>query len=169
MFAFVVTVEAFPVTLPTIGAVTVKPVNVPTLVNDEFTTFDANVFPVTVPAGAITALVVTPVTNPFPFVVNEGIAVEEPNVPTLPLTVANVVAFPNDDTSPVKFALVVTVAAFPVTLPTIGAVTVKPVNVPTLVNDEFTTFDASVVFVNVFASAVTVIGAVPLNETPLIN
>jgi hypothetical protein len=34
-------------------------------------------------------------------------------------------------TSPVKLALVVTVAAFPVTEPLIGAVTVKPVSVPT--------------------------------------
>ena len=54
-------------------------------------------------------------------------------VNTLPSTAAlvMVVALPVEVTSPVKFAFVVTVAALPVTLPAIGLVTVKPVNVPT--------------------------------------
>ena len=45
------------------------------------------------------------------------------------------VALPTLVTSPVKFALVVTDPAVPVMLPLIGAVTVKPVKVPTLVID----------------------------------
>ena len=70
-------------------------------------------------------------------------------------------------------ASLVAVPALPVTLPTIGLVTVKPVNVPTLVSDEFTTFAANVVPVKVLASAVTVAvppnaTAVPLMVTPLL-
>ena len=46
-----------------------------------------------------------------------------------PLAIA--VALPTLVTGPVKLALVVTVAALPVMLPAMGAVTVNPVNVPT--------------------------------------
>ena len=40
---------------------------------------------------------------------------------------------------PVKLAFVVTVAALPVTLPVIGFITVRSVNVPTEVKEELTT------------------------------
>ena len=90
-----VTLAAFPVTLPDIGLVTVKFVNVPTLVNEEFNTVALRVLPDSVPAGAITAFVDTDVINPFPFVVIVGIAVDEPKAPAFELTVANVnVALP---------------------------------------------------------------------------
>jgi len=45
---------------------------------------------------------------------------------------------------------------------------VNPVSVPTDVSDEDTTFEARVVPVSVPAAAVTVISALPLNDTPLI-
>jgi hypothetical protein len=61
----------------------------------------------------------------------------------------------------------VTVAAFPVTEPEIGLVTVKLVSVPTDVRDELRMFAANVVPVRVPAVAVTVISAEPLNDTPL--
>ena len=131
---------ALPVTLPLIGVVTVKPVNVPTLVNDELTTFDARVVPVKADASVTAVIVIF----------------EVPSKDT-PLIV-------------LAFCKAVAVAAFPVTLPLIGAVTVKPVNVPTLVNDELTTLEASVVPVNAEASAtaVIVIFDVPSKDTPLI-
>ena len=45
-----------PVILPEIGFVTVKLPKVPTLVNDEANTFDANVAPVNAPASTVTVL-----------------------------------------------------------------------------------------------------------------
>lgn len=56
------------------------------------TTFEAKVVPVSVPAGAITALPPAAVTSPLPFTVMLGIDVEDPKDPTLELTVAKVVA-----------------------------------------------------------------------------
>ena len=56
----------------------------------------------------------------------------------------------------------------PVILPEIGFVTVRLDKVPTLVRDELTTFELSVVPVNVPAADVTVIFPVPSNDTPLI-
>jgi hypothetical protein len=96
--------------------VAVNPANVPTLVNDEAKTFEANVPPVNVPAGATTAAVVMPVVKPLALIVITGIAVLPPVVPA-DATVANVVAFPVEVTSPVKLALVVTVDALPVKEP----------------------------------------------------
>jgi len=84
---------------------------VPTLVRDEETTFDANVVPVNVPAGATTEFVLAAVIRPLPFTVNEGIAVEEPKLPVFVFTVASVVAaVPLVVTSPLKFPLVIEVA-----------------------------------------------------------
>lgn len=48
--------------------------------------------PVKVPAGAMTAFVPAAVINPLPLTVKFGIAVEDPKDPTLPFTVARVVA-----------------------------------------------------------------------------
>lgn len=90
---------------------TVSAVSVPTLVSDDAVTPLAKVFPERVPAGAITTVVPTAVVSPFALTVKTGIAVEEPNEPTFPLTVASVVAFPLLVTSPVKLAFVVTVPA----------------------------------------------------------
>src|ERR1035437_8912924 len=70
---------------------TVREVSVPRDVNDEPTTFEASAVPVSVPAGAITTAVPATVMRPLPFTVNVGIAVDEPNEPTFPLTVARVV------------------------------------------------------------------------------
>jgi hypothetical protein len=78
------------------------------------------------------------------------------------------VTLPTEVISPVLFALAVTVAALPVIDPEIGAVTVSPDNVPTLVREDETTVDFKVVPVKVLASAVTVIGALPSKLTPLI-
>ena len=63
---------------------------VPTEVSEELTTFAARVVPVSVPAGAMTALVEAAVMRPLAFIVNVGIAVEDPKVPTFPLTVERV-------------------------------------------------------------------------------
>ncbi len=99
--AAAVTMAALPVTLPLIGAVTVKPVRVPTLVNDEFTTFDARVVPVNAEASATAVIVIFDVPSK--------------DTPLIVLAVCNAVAVP----------------ALPVTLPLIGAVTVRPDKVPT--------------------------------------
>ncbi len=56
----------------------------------------------------------------------------------------------------------------PVILPLIGLVTVNPVNVPTLVRDELTTFGASVVPVKVLALTNKVMSVVPLKDVPFI-
>lgn len=56
------------------------------------TTFEARVVPVSVPAGAITTFDEAAVIKPLALTVNVGIDVDEPNVPTLELTVAKVIA-----------------------------------------------------------------------------
>src|SRR5262245_30706087 len=96
---------------------TVKPepvaplVSVPTPVNDEPVTPDASVEPVSVPAGAITALLPAAVMRPLALTVKLGMAVEEPNEPVLPLTVASVVAsVPLVVRSPERSPLVTAVA-----------------------------------------------------------
>ena len=80
------------------------------------------------------------------------------------------VILPTLVTTPVKLALVVTVAALPIILPNIELVTVKFVNVPTLVKLEPVIVDFKVVPVKVPASAeaVIVISSLPSNATPLI-
>ena len=85
-----VKLPALPVTLPAIGFVTVKFPSAPTEVNDDPVTPAASVVPVNVPAGAITAAVLCAVTNPLPFVVSTGIAVDDPTEPEPLLTVAKV-------------------------------------------------------------------------------
>jgi hypothetical protein len=70
---------------------TVTDPSVPTDVSDEFVTPAAKVLPVSVPAGAITALVETAVIRPLPFTVKDGIAVDEPKEPVSLFTVARVV------------------------------------------------------------------------------
>ena len=96
-----VAVAALPVMLPAIGLVTVKLANVPTEVNDELNTLAASVAPVTVPASATAVMVM--------------LEVPSNGWPLIFLGVAKAVA----------------VAALPVTLPVIGAVTVSPLKVPT--------------------------------------
>ena len=73
-----------------IAASQVPEVTVPRPVSEELTTFEASVLPVSVPAGAITALLDVLVTRPFAFTVTLGIAVELPTVPGAELTVASV-------------------------------------------------------------------------------
>ena len=63
---------------------------VPNDVRDEVTTFEANAVPVSVPAGAMTGVVVAAVAKPLPLSVMTGIAVDEPIAPVLELTVARV-------------------------------------------------------------------------------
>ena len=96
-----VAVAALPVMLPAIGLVTVSPVKVPTEVRDEFSMVGFNVVPDRVLASAAAVMVI--------------FAEPSNGTPLLFLGVASFVA----------------VAEFPVTLPTIGLVTVRPVNVPT--------------------------------------
>jgi hypothetical protein len=67
------------------------PARAPTVVIDDVTTLAASVVPVSVPAGAMTADDAAAVIRPLPLTVKLGIAVDEPNDPTLALTVANVV------------------------------------------------------------------------------
>ena len=86
-------------------------------------TVPLSVVPERDPAGAITTLVPAAVIRPLPLTVKLGIAVDEPNDPVLPLTVARTVAFPVEVTSPVRLALVVTVAALPLIDPWIVFVT----------------------------------------------
>ena len=100
-FPAVVAVPAFPVTLPVIGLVTVKFAKVPTEVSEEERTFEASVAPVKVVASATAVMVILPVPSN--------------GTPLMFLAVASLVA----------------VAALPVTLPAIGAVTVSPLKVPT--------------------------------------
>jgi len=96
-----VAVAALPVTLPEIGAVTVRLPSVPTEVKDEESTLAASVLPVKVPAAAVAVMLM------FEVPLKE--------TPLIVLGVAKAVA----------------VAALPVTLPEIGAVTVSPLKVPT--------------------------------------
>ena len=98
-----VAVAALPVMLPEIGAVTVRFVRVPTEVKDEESTLAARVAPVKVPASAMAEAVM--------------LMLEVPSKAT-PLIVLGI-------------ARAVAVAALPVTLPEIGAVTVSPLKVPT--------------------------------------
>ena len=66
-----------------VPAVAVKFAIVPSEVSDDAVTPDANVAPVSVLAGAITAAVVIEVVRPFALIVTTGIAVEPPDVPAL--------------------------------------------------------------------------------------
>ena len=93
-----------------VPAVTDRLAIVPRLVSDEPVTPAAKVLPDSVPAGAMTAAVVMLVVKPLAFIVTTGIAVLEPVTPAV-ATVAKVVAFPTEVTSPVKLALVVTFPA----------------------------------------------------------
>lgn len=93
-----------------VPAVTTRLVIVPRLVSEEAVTPDASVAPDRVPAGAMTAAVVMLVVKPLALMVMTGIAVLDPVEPA-EATVASVVAFPTDVTSPVKLALVVTFPA----------------------------------------------------------
>jgi hypothetical protein len=110
--------------------VTVKLVNVPTLVKLLETTDAFNVVPVNVPAAAVTVMGVDP--SKF--------------TPLIDCGAASFVAVP----------------ALPVTDPVMGLVTVKLVNVPTLVKLELTTLLAKVVPVNRPAGAEPVILPVTL-------
>ena len=96
-----VAVAALPVILPTIGFVTVRFANVPTLVKLEPVTVDFKVFPVKVPASAVAVIVISPLpSNATPFIF---------------LAVANLVAV---DAVPADVAVValVAVTALPVIL-----------------------------------------------------
>jgi hypothetical protein len=73
---------------------------VPTEVREELTTLEAKVVPVRVPAGAITALPVTDVTNPLPLAVIVGIEVEDPTGLVSTFTVAKVSVDPDVVASP---------------------------------------------------------------------
>jgi hypothetical protein len=71
-------------------------------------------------------------------------------------------ALPTLVIAPVRFALVVTVEALPVTEPVIAAVTVNPANVPTDVNEDAVTPAASVAPLNVPAGATTATVVIPV-------
>lgn len=84
---------------------TVPETKFPTLVREEVTTVELSVVPERVPAGATTALPEAAVTRPLPLTVKVGMEVEEPKLPTFPLTVARVVPkepVPKPVTSPVR-------------------------------------------------------------------
>lgn len=66
-----------------VPAVAVRLAIVPSEVSDDAVTPEANVFPVSVPAGAMTAAVVIEVVKPLALIVTTGIAVEPPDVPAL--------------------------------------------------------------------------------------
>jgi hypothetical protein len=95
------------------------------------------------------ATVEIPVTSPLPFTVTTGIAPVPPKVPTLLLTVANVVVVLTELISPVKFGILVVEVAVPVTAPTNVVAVIIPVEftlptfrlvkVPTEVKEELTT------------------------------
>jgi hypothetical protein len=71
------------------------------------------------------ATVEIPVTSPFPFTVTTGIAPVPPKVPTLLLTVANVVVVLTELISPVRLGILVVDVAVPVSAPTnVVAVTI---------------------------------------------
>jgi hypothetical protein len=107
---------------------TVAPVKVPTVVRLEFVTVAFNVFPVSVPAAAATVMSALP-SNATPLMF---------------LGVAKVVAVA---------ALPVVEPELPVTLPTMGLVTVRFVSVPTLVRLEPVTIALRLVPVKVPAAA----------------
>ena len=82
-----------------------------------------------------------------------------------------VISFVPSNSTPLIFlpvANIVAVPALPVTLPEIAFVTVKFANVPTEVNDEFTTVEFNVVPVRVPAAVVMVISEAPSKAVPLI-
>ena len=112
-----------------VPAVTTRLVIVPKLVSDEAVTPDASVAPDRVPAGAMTAAVVMLVVKPLALMVMTGIAVLDPVEPA-EATVASVVAFPTDVTSPVKFALVVTLLAVKAMAVPVMFVPTKKLGVP---------------------------------------
>ena len=68
----------------------------------------------------------TPVTKPFAFTVMDGIAPPEPKVPTLLLTVANVVAVFAEVISPVRLGILVVEVAVPVSAPTNVVAVITP-------------------------------------------
>jgi hypothetical protein len=112
-----------------VPAVTTRLAIVPRLVNEEAVTPEAKVEPERVPAGATTAAVVILVVKPLALMVTTGMAVLDPVEPA-EATVARVVAFPTDVTSPVKLAFVVTVPAVsPAAVPVIFVPT-KALGVP---------------------------------------
>ena len=100
-----------PVTLVIVPEVGVpRTIPAPKLVSEEDVTPDARDDPVSVPAGAMTALVPAAVTRPLPLTVKLGMAVLDPNDPTLLFTVARVVAsVPLVVRSPVRSPLVTAV------------------------------------------------------------
>jgi hypothetical protein len=135
-------------------------------------------FPLTVALVKVPVIFVAATSVTFALVIAPS-AIEA--VATAPVAILEVViapsvmdvAFPTEVTGPVKSAFVVTVvavAALPVILPTIGFVTVKFANVPTLVKLEPVTVEFNVVPVKLPASAVEVIDISPLpsKATPLI-
>ncbi len=85
--------------------------------------------------------------------------------PACPPAFGFTTTFPTPFAARVRLVLVVLVVIPPFAF--IAPETVSPVSVPTLVSEEFTTPDAKVVLVRVFASAVTVMLAEPSKETPL--
>ena len=113
-----------------------RDVSDPTLVRDEFTTLLASVVPVSVPAGATTAAVDAAVTRPFALTVSTGIAVDEPKLPTLLLTVARVngsavVPLPVASPEAVIVWFAVRYAVFEAAVTRPFALTVSVLNVPT--------------------------------------
>lgn len=114
-----------------VPAVTTRLAIVPRLVSDEAVTPEASVLPDNVPAGAMTTAVVMLVVKPLAFMVITGIAVLDPVVPAV-ATVASVVAFPTDVTSPVKLALVVTLLAVKAVAVPVMFVPSKKLGVPRL-------------------------------------
>jgi hypothetical protein len=96
---------------------TVSEPSVPTEVSEELTTLELSVVPDKVPAGATTAVAPAAVIRPLPFTVKFGTDDAPPKEPVFEFTVARVVTLPVEVTSPVRFALVVTVAALPLIEP----------------------------------------------------
>jgi hypothetical protein len=114
----------------------------------------------------VTAVVVTPVINPLAFTVMLGIAPPEPKVPTLELTVANVVALLTEVISPVKFGILVVDVAVPVRAPTnVVAVMIPDALIPDalIVTPEPTTILVAVAAPN---TGVTSVGLVANTATP---
>ena len=135
-----VAVAAFPVTLPEIGFVTVRPVRVPTDVSEELTMVAGKLVPV----------------SPLASTGNVIFAVPSKATPLIVRAV-------------VSFAAVVALPALPVMLPAIGLVTVRLVSVPTEFSEEPTTDGFNVVPVKDAAAEApeTTISADPSNGTPL--
>ena len=126
LFAMSVAADGVVATVP---AVTTRLVIVPRLVSEEAVTPEASVAPDRVPAGAMTAAVVMLVVKPLALMVITGIAVLDPVEPA-EATVASVVAFPTDVTSPVRLALVVTLLAVKAVAVPVMFVPTKKLGVP---------------------------------------